>query len=189
MRIELNLATRPAENLRRFYVLAFGAIFLLLAVGALQAGAYFQDWASGRDTAREAAGLRAQLTELEAEQRRLERELQQPKAQEMIHRSNFLNGLILQKSVSWTGIFMDLEKLIPNNVQVLALRPELVEDGRVRLTMNVAGRSLENLIELLRRVEASDKFSSPVVTQEDPQGGSAVEGGVRMNLAVIYAQN
>jgi len=36
----------------------------------------------------------------------------------------FLNGLITRKSISWSRIFSDLERVIPHNVRLLAVRPQ-----------------------------------------------------------------
>lgn len=188
MRIELNLATRPIENQRRFYVLAGASLVLLLLLAGIQGTIYFRDWWSGREVGLQTERLRAEVGRLEAEQKKLEEELKQPRAQQLMERAYFLNSLLLHKGISWTQIFMDLEKLMPERVQVTSIRPEIVDSGRVRLEMMVSGESIEQLLELLRRVERSDKFGMPVLSVETPPAGTAQDSSIKLALSVSYAQ-
>ena len=188
MRIELNLASRPAENQRRFYVLAGTGIVLLLLLAVAQATTFLRGWWSVREVGPQTGRLRAELGRMENEQKRLEQDLRQPGARDVFERSYFLNSLILQKSISWTQIFMDLEKLVPDRVQVASIRPEIVDSGRVRLEMLVAGESIEPLLEFLRRIEKSEKFGTPVLSIETPPAAGAPDSSVKLALSVSYAQ-
>ncbi len=188
MRIELNLASRPTENRRRFYVLVGTGAAVLLALALLQGTAFFRDWWSGRDLARQTERLRAETLRLETEQRKLELQLRLPEVRYVLDRSYFLNSLILQKSVSWTQIFMDLEKLMPDRVQVLSIHPEMLDGRQIRLDMSVAGESMGQLLELLRRIEKSDKFNNPVLSSEQPPPVGGQDPSIRLTLTVLYAQ-
>lgn len=188
MRIELNLASRPAENQRRFYVLAGTGIVLLLLLAVAQATTFLRGWWSVREVGPQTERLRAELGRMENEQKRLEQDLRQPEARDVIERSYFLNSLILQKSISWTQIFMDLERLIPDRVQVASIRPEVVDNNQIRLDMLVAGESMEQLLEFLRRVEKSHKFGTPVLSHELPPGAGSQDPSIKLALSVLYAQ-
>lgn len=188
MRIELNLASRPTENRRRFYVLTGTGVVLLTLLAVMQASAYWHNWGSGRDVGARTAQMRSELDRLETEQKRLEQGLAQPQAREVLEMSYFLNSLIFQKSISWTQIFMDLENLMPNQVQILSIRPQVLENNQVRLEMQIAGQSTDQLLEFLRRVEKSDKFGTPVLSQENPPVAGAPDNAARLTLTVLYAQ-
>ena len=137
---------------------------------------------------RQTERLRAEMLRLEAEQEKLDKQLEQPQAQDVMDRSYFLNALILHKSISWTQIFMDLEKLVPDRVLVLSIRPEIVDASRVRLEMSVAGESMGQLLEFLRRIESSGKFGTPVLSQEVPADAEAQDPSIKLGLSVLYDQ-
>jgi len=191
MRIELNLATRPLENQRRFYVLTGTSAVLLLLLAGIQGTIFFRDWWSGREVGKQTERLRAEVGRLEGGEKKLEQELEQPRAQQVMERSNFLNSLLRHKGISWTQIFMDLEKLVPDRVQVTSIRPEVLDSNRVRLEMTVSGESVQQLLEFLRRIEKSDKFGTPVLSYETPPaGGTGVtqDPSIKLALSVSYAQ-
>ncbi len=185
MRIELNLATRPLENQRRFYVLTGTSAVLLLLLAGIQGTIFFRDWWSGREVSKQTERLRAEVGRLETEQKKLEQELEQPRAQQVMERSHFLNSLLRHKGISWTLIFMDLEKLVPDRVQVASIRPEVLDSNRVRLEMMVTGESFGSLVEFLRRIEKSDKFGTPVLSIETPPDKDT---SIKLALSVSYAQ-
>ncbi len=188
MRVELNLASRPTVNRRRFNVLAGSALLLLLLLAVAQGVAYFHSWGSDRAIGLMAERMRAEIARMESERNKLEQQLQQPEAREVIERAQFLNSLILQKSISWTQLFMDLEKLMPSRAQVISIRPEVLDTQQIRLEMSVAGESMDQLLEFVRRIETSEKFGTPVLQQEVPPGAGASDPTIRLGLTVLYAQ-
>lgn len=188
MRIELNLASRPSQHLRRFYLLAGAALAILVVVAAIQSTLFLRDWWSGRNLAKQVDRLSDEVARLQADETRLDQQLNRPEARDVIDRAGFLNFLILQKSVSWTQIFMDLEKLVPNRVQVASIRPEVLTSNRVRLDMSISGEGHGQLVEFVRRVETSDKFGEPVLSAETPPAQGAQDTGNRLTLTVLYAQ-
>ena len=188
MHIELNLASRPVENLRRFYTLAGTGVVLLALLAAAQATIFFRDWWGGREVSQQTELLRGEVLRLEAEQEKFEQQLEQPQVQEVMDRSYFLNALIFHKSISWTQILMDLEELVPDRVMVVSIRPEIVERSRVRLEMLVVGESTDQLLEFLRRIEGSAKFGTLVLSQEVPAPDAAQDPSIKLGLSVFYGQ-
>ncbi len=182
----MNLASRPTRNQRRFYVLAGTGVAILLALALGQVSWFVADWWRGRDLVRQTERLRAETERLAAEQQRLESELKQPQARDVIDRSYFLNSLIVQKGVSWTQIFMDLEKLVPDRVFVTSIRPQVLENNQIRLEMLVTGESINHLLGFLRRIESSDKFGMPVLGSERP--ATAQDSSTQLTLTVLYVQ-
>lgn len=113
MRVPINLASRPYENLRPVYNAAGLAAILLVALALVVAWA---DWQNRRDTrllTEQVSQLEAAMADLAREQLELEQGLRRPEMQEIRERSAFLNSLIVRKSLSWTQMFMDLETILP----------------------------------------------------------------------------
>lgn len=203
MNTALNLATQPFENTRRFYVLALTTGVLLVTATTLLAGAFARNYTRVRALSRQTTTLRAQMTQLEEEQGRLEGLLHRPEATDVMERSAFLNSLLRRKAVSWTRIFMDLEQVIPDRVQVVSVRPVAGEEsragagapatagakaGEVELQMTVAAENLAALLDLLRRMEKSQKFYDPVVRVETPPQPGSGDNLFQMQVNVLYAQ-
>ncbi len=199
----LNLATQPFENTRRFYVLALTTGVLLVTATTLLAGAFARNYTRVRALSRQTATLRAQTTQLEEEQGRLEGLLHRSEAADVMERSGFLNSLLRRKAVSWTRIFMDLEQVIPDRVLVVSVRPVAGEEsragagppatagvkaGEVELQMSVAAENLAALLDLLRRMEKSQKFYDPVVRVETPPQQGGGDNLFQMQMSVLYAQ-
>jgi len=59
----------------------------------------------------------------------------------VLERSVFLNAVLYRKGISWTRIFADLEKTVPYNVKVLAIRPSVNSQNEVMLDMTVGADS------------------------------------------------
>jgi hypothetical protein len=134
---------------------------------------------SGRDRAsstREGiARLQEQVRILDAEQQKLDTTLRRPENAEVLERSLMLNTLIDRKSISWTKIFSDLERVMPYNVRLIYIRlPQVTAANQVTLDMVVGAQNAEPLQALLKKLEDSALFGPPSVstylppTQNEP---------------------
>jgi len=74
--------------------------------------------------------------------------------------------LIQRKSFSWTRVFEDLEQVMPTNLHVVSLRPELNEQNQMQLDMKVAGDTRGAAVELVHRMEGSRHFQGTQLVQE-----------------------
>ena len=98
--------------------------------------------------------------------------------------SQFLNGLIQRKAFSWTRVFEDLEQVMPPNLHVVSLRPELNEQNQMELEMKVAGDTRAAAVELVHRMEGSKHFQGAQLVQEGQ--GSEAGAGVAASVVSIY---
>jgi type IV pilus assembly protein PilN len=186
MKIPINLASQP---FRRDRAMLAGSIALsLILVGTLGAliSLILADRALLADVRSDVDSLNRQIRAATAEQGRLDGVLRRPENAEVLERSVFLNALLYRKGISWTRIFADLEKTVPWNVKVLAIRPSVNSQNQVLLDMTVGADSPEPVIQLYRALEESPLFGSVVEhsslppTQSDPL--------YRYRMTVIYAQ-
>ncbi len=171
MRITLNLASRPFFELRPVLLrLRIAAVVLcLLALGlflqlrreearAAQAQAVVHRWTVATQT-------------LQQEWQRDQQLMRQPDNAATLQRSEFLNHLFLQKSFSWTTALMDLEKVLPQGVQVMSIDPQMAKDGHVIMRLRVNGPR-DKVVTLVTNLEKSSHFLEPLVAGEtaDIQG-------------------
>ncbi len=166
MRLNINLASQPYEDARQFWLrwgtAVAGAAILTLALLTITITGWFT---ARRDHANMAA-LRAEIAQRDRTRQQAEEFLNRPENRATRDQSQFLNELIERKSLSWTHVLEDLEKVMPPRVHLVSIRPELDEGNQLTLKMVVGGDSRERAIELARRMEESRRFTETRINTE-----------------------
>ncbi len=186
MRVEINLATRPYEDVGELYRSWGLLLAALVLVTALLGWLTLSSVRSARTVGQQTAKLRAQIGELEQQRRAAEELLNRPENRETRDRSRFLNALFARKAFSWTQVFADLEKIIPAHVHVLAITPGITEDNQIQVAMRVEADSREKSVELIRRLEESKTFRQPQMKTEASQPAAAGRPGVTFEVVAFY---
>jgi len=193
MKIAVNLASRPYIDLRPIYNrLRTWTVILALVGGAL--------WYLDRNESDQAQAARAQVTtvesrvhDLESDQQKYRRLMQQPKDAGILQQSEFLNSLFQRKAFSWTATMTDLETVLPTGVQVLSIDPIVAQDGHVIIRLRVTGERGREL-DLMRNLEKSRHFASPRLATESlatAQGGgqgmqnASTSSGNQVNFDIL----
>ncbi|MGI8989788.1 MAG: PilN domain-containing protein [Bryobacteraceae bacterium] len=186
MKFEMNLASEPFRR-DRAILIASGAVgaLLVLSLAAL-VSLILMDRGSMSQQRAALARLNRQLDRIASEQRKVDGELRKPENSEVLERSVFLNTLLYRKGISWTKIFADLEKTLPDNVRVIAIRPQVNARDQIFLEMTVGADSPANVIAFLTKLEASDLFGSTKVNNIQPP--SQTDPLYRYTVSVNYAQ-
>jgi len=185
MRLDINLATQPYEDARQFWLrwgtgLAAAAILTLALMTITITG-----WFNARRDHAKIAELRAEIAQRDRARQQAEAFLNQPENRATRDQSQFLNALIERKSLSWTFVLEDLEKVMPSRVHLVSIHPELDEENQLMLKMVVAGDSRDKALELARRMEDSRRFAQTYIETEHaapPGSGDAVQ----FNINGIY---
>jgi type IV pilus assembly protein PilN len=184
MRLDINLASQPYEDARQFW-LRWGTALAAAAVVTLALLTLtITDWFSARRDHTQIAGLRAQIAQRDRTRQQAEEFLSQPQNRNTRDQSQFLNELIERKSLSWTHVLEDLEKVMPARVHVVSIHPELDADNELRLKMVVAG-DRDRALELARRMEDSRRFAQTYVETETPATTGSGDS-VQFNIDGIY---
>ncbi|MFN7922468.1 MAG: hypothetical protein U0Q16_20355 [Bryobacteraceae bacterium] len=173
--VPVNLASEPFQRDRPVKIAYLvGAVVLggilatQVAVGGVERGQRAELQAS-------IDKVQKQLSALAAQRQQVEQEIQDPKNAEAAEYALFLNNLLLRKGISWTRIFDDLDQVIPYNVRLIAVRPQVNLDNQIQLDMTVAAEQPQPAVQMFMNLEASPLFSAPAVTtlipptQSDPQ--------------------
>jgi hypothetical protein len=179
MRLDINLATRPYEDPREFWG-RWGMGVGSLAVCTLLLLAYaVHSWIdAGRDR-QDIRHLQQQIAERDSERGKAQSFLDLSANRSTRDQSQFLNGLIQRKSFSWTRVFEDLERVMPQNLHVVSLHPEVNDQNQMQLDMKVAADSRLAAVELVHRMEGSKHFQGAQLVSENEAGqGSAVSATV-----------
>jgi type IV pilus assembly protein PilN len=184
MRLDINLATRPYEDARRFWMRWGLGVGLLGVFTLFLLGFAVKGWReAGRDR-HEIARLEAQIAERDLERAKAQAFLDLAANRSTRDQSQFLNELIDRKAFSWTRVFEDLEQVMPTNLHAVSLRPELNEQNQMELEMSVAGNTRAAAVDLVHRMEGSKHFRGAQLVQEGQTGEAGT--GVAASVVAIY---
>jgi type IV pilus assembly protein PilN len=189
MRININLATNPYEAARQ-YSRKLGMLLAglaVLTVGLL--GYIVYQRSQTRDVDEKIAAAQREISGLDAEKAAALAVLNQPQNRDVADQSQFLNNLFLRKSLSWTRVFTEMEKMMPPNIHVVSMKPEFNRDNLLVLHVVVATSSREKAVELVKRMEKSPHFKMPQVEAENTMGEGNVGpagGNIQFEIASVY---
>jgi type IV pilus assembly protein PilN len=184
MRLDINLATRPYEDAREFWARWGVGVGLLAALTLLLLSFAARGWTNAGRDRHNIAQLEQQIAELNQERNGDQAVLDMPVNRSTRDQSQFLNGLIQRKAFSWTRVFEDLERVIPPNLHVVSLRPELNQQNQMQLDMKVACDTRAAAVELVHRMEGSRHFQGTEMVSEGQ--GSEGGSGVAASVVSIY---
>jgi Tfp pilus assembly protein PilN len=180
MRLDINLATHPYEDAREFW-LRWGLLVGVLGVFTLALIIFaVRGWTNAGRDRHEIARLQEQIDERDHERAKAQAFLDLPVNRSTRDQSQFLNGLIQRKSFSWTQVFEDLEKVMPQGLHVVSLRPQLNDQNQMELNMRVAGNTRSSAVELVHRMETSKHFQGAQLMQESQvtEAGPAISASI-----------
>lgn len=193
IRTTINLARRPAENLRRLKIVWGGSLALLVLAFIVLAAVALTGWLGSRPIQAQADAMRARTAPLLAEQDRAAAPLRDPGVRNELAQADFFNRLIDRKSVSWTLLFERLEKITPPGVELLSLRP-LVRNGANAVDLRFASNTLQPAIDFVHQLETSGDFTDARVERETeatqaanlPPRGQAPPPRFQLEVTALY---
>jgi len=166
MRTNINLASQKYEDVRQFYLRWWTATALLSVLAVALALLVYANYFSTRRSARRIAALRTEVSGLEKQKSELLAVQNSPENHDVNQQKDFWNDQIYLRSLSWTQLLTDLEKIMPRRAYLEAVQPSLTPDYRLKLDMIIVGESHEDGLELFRRMEKSDRFKFPGIKTE-----------------------
>jgi Tfp pilus assembly protein PilN len=186
MRIPINLASVPFQRNRQMFVGSAFAGVLLVVTLVILVSLSSTERREKRETQVILNRVNRELNSLRSEQIKLDAQMRQPGNEVALDRIVLLNELIRLKATSWTKIFSDLEKVVPENVRILSIRPSINSRDEVFLDMQVAADMPEQVIAFIRKLEGSEVFGSTAISGVTPP--SQTDSFYRYRLSVNYAQ-
>ncbi|MGH9787063.1 MAG: hypothetical protein ACRD88_23070 [Terriglobia bacterium] len=188
MKVAFNLASHPYENLRPYYTVAWIAVAVALLLALALISRERQQRSETRSLTQQLSRFDREVQDLEGEQRDLEAWLRRPEVQEIRDRSGFLNSMIFRKSLSWTRMFLDLEKILPARAQVISIQPRLSTPQQAELALTVTSTEMGPLVELLKNLESSSQFGAPAVESQRFLTDRSQQTRIALDLRTQYRQ-
>ncbi len=167
--LNLNLATRPLRNRRLYQTVVRALIGLVVILAGL---AVFSVVKYGGEASRikSASAATGQIqAEAGREEKRLTADIDR---EEKLSRTriDLINGIILRKMFSWTGLLSELERALPAPSYITALNPTFTTTGAVALQMRVTSRGLDDLTAFITALYAGG-FKNVLVGGEQRDAG------------------
>lgn len=189
MRIDINLATQPYEDARRFWT-NWGAGLALLGLATILLGFMaITRFINANHERQEIADMESVIAKFDAEKSRAEATLNQPQNRATRDRSRFLNELFARKAFSWTRLFEDLERVMPAHLHVVSIHPDMSKDNNLEIKLVVGGDTREQALDLVRKMEGSRRFKQTQIesekTNENPEEGGKRDR-VLFDLRALY---
>jgi type IV pilus assembly protein PilN len=191
MRVRINLASQPYEAAREFHrrmtmIIAGLGVAAILLVGYI---IYLR--AHTRGINRQMAQVEQQIDQMSQEEGQARALLNKPTNKEIAERSEFLNDLFARKSLSWTRIFTEMEKIVPAELHVVSMKPEYTKTNDLVLHIIVATDSRDRAVELVRHMEKSNHFRQAQVVAESVVGNTSAQSSgaasnIQFDVAAIY---
>ena len=187
MRVRLNLATKPLETHRRFFLFS-SATGALAAMVFLALGWHVNSVRKADAAFRlQIAGKLHRIDTLTTERHELERFFSEPSNAQLHDRATFVNTILDARSFNWTRMFMDLETVLPGGVRVLSIEPKQV-NGQVAVKLTVGAASEQEKQKFLRALEQSGTFSHLQLTNVHAPHQESAGDQVILELTVIYSR-
>lgn len=160
MRIALNLSSEPFRRDRHMVAASVATGLFLIGLLAMLVFLAVVERGQATEARQEIAGLRKGVAALNREQAQLAGLLQKPENLAVLDRVLFINTLLYRKGISWTKVFSDVESVLPYNVRLVSIRPQVDSRNEVFLNMAVGSQTQAPVIEMLKRMESSPLFGS-----------------------------
>jgi len=186
MRIQINLASRPYQDLRRFYTVWGGGLVLMILLTVLLLTLAVFNFRDARQGWRNVEKKKEQIAKLQQQREEAVRILNRPENRGTRDHSQFLNEAILRKSFAWTAVLADLERLMPPRVHLVSITPELDKQHRLVVKMVVNGETRAGTVDVVKQLERSRHFRYPRYLREITGKEKGPEGGVRAEIEADY---
>jgi type IV pilus assembly protein PilN len=190
MRININLASQPYEIARQYMRRMTMLVAALGLAAVVLVGYIVYQRAYSRAINRQLAVVQGQIGGLDHEEAQARATLNKPDNRAIADQSEFLNDLFARKSLSWTRIFTEMEKIVPPNLHVVSMKPEYTKTNDLVLRITVATDSRDRAVELVRHMEKSSHFRQPQVVAETVVANTSEQtgtsGNIQFDVAAIY---
>jgi Tfp pilus assembly protein PilN len=190
--IGINLASQPFRR-ERAEMVSLAAVCAILTVSLLVLVVLvYKERRQVSKLKRSIAAEQQQLTALDRQQSQFQGIIARPANADVFSKSVLYNEIIARRAVSWTRTFDDLERVMPTNVQLVALRlPQVIasnegDQNHVELDLTVGTQQPEAILTLLKNFQASSLFGAAAMSSQQPPTQN--DPLFRFRLSVPYVQ-
>jgi len=179
--LRTNLATRPFYNERAAHVAIAIAALIVLAITAVNVVQVVRLSRHSTELSSQTDAERAEAERLTAEAARIRRTINKDELELIVGAAQEANGLIDQRTFSWTAFFNRIEATLPPDVMLTSVRPS-IKNGETHVDMGVLGRRAEDVDQFMDKLEGTGAFEDIVPATQDRTD----EGLFRAAIESVY---
>jgi Tfp pilus assembly protein PilN len=169
MRLNINLASQKYEDVRQFYVRWGTAIGVTAVLTLFLIGMAWINYSSSSKSGQRIRELQEKIAALQKERAAAETVSNLPENHEITAQKNYWNRQINRRQLSWTQLFNDLQRIMPARAYVSSVHPEITPDNRLKLTLGIKGDTYDNGLELVKKMEKSERFRGAAIRSENTE--------------------
>jgi type IV pilus assembly protein PilN len=166
LRTDVNLASRPFVNNRKFYLVSGVLLLLVLGISYWNFTRYQNIHSRRAELKQLLARDHARFDSLGREQEKVLDRLQTPETADFLDQLEHVNQLIQRRTFSWTVLLNDLESLTPANLQIVSIKPQISRRG-ILVEIVANGKSSKDNIQFVSNLENSGRFLEVSPLYED----------------------
>ncbi|MGH9410682.1 MAG: PilN domain-containing protein, partial [Vicinamibacterales bacterium] len=155
--LRTNLSTRPFYNERGIRVTAAIVALFMVALAAWQGVRIVQLSRYKTELQRSISRDQREADVRRSDAAEIRRGVDQKALTEVMAAAKEANGLIEQRTFSWTELFNQLEAALPDDVMLIAIRPDF-KDNVTEVNLDVQGRSYDDINTFWDRLEKTGAF-------------------------------
>lgn len=179
--LRTNLSTRPFYNERAVHLAVAAAALVILALTALNVTRVIALSRQNTELSSRMSRDQAEADRLTKEANAIRRGIDKEELEVVAAAAREANGLIDQRTFSWTAFFNYIEETLPPDVMLVSVQPS-VKDGQTIVSMTVLGRRTEDIDEFIEKLEATGAFENVLARQMD----TTDQGLQRAALQSVY---
>jgi Tfp pilus assembly protein PilN len=164
--LRTNLSTRPFYNERAVHFVIAVIAGLVVALTLLNAQKLVQLSRHNTELSTRIGSERSEAERLTREATRIRHGIDPKELALVAAEAREANTLIDQRTFSWTDFFNQIEKTLPPDVMLTAVRPTVTETG-TRVSMVALARNAEDFDEFMEKLEATGAFDHVLPRQQD----------------------
>jgi len=164
--IRTNLSTRPFYNERAVHLWLLVAALAVAAATIFNVSRVIGYSRSDTELAMEASRDEARAADLRQQASRLRATVDPRQIEFASAEARQANDLIDRRTFSWTELFNRFESTLPDDVRIIAVRPKVDRRNGNILTINVVGRTIEDVDKFMVNLEATGAFSQTLSKEE-----------------------
>ena len=186
--IRTNLATRPFYNEHFVNLLLLLLGVLVVAATLFNVTRALSDSGSNTELATQAAQNVARTAELRRNATALRATIDTKQIEAVAADARDANTLIDRRTFSWTALFNQFEKTLPDDVRITSVRPKVDRDHRISITVSVVAKTVNDVDEFMSRLDATSAFKNLYSTEERPNEEGQIDSMLTMDYVPEAAQ-
>jgi len=179
MKLRTNLASRPFYNVRAVRALIAALGLIAVALTLFNVAQLVRLTASQRRLGARASEAETQAQRLRTEAARIRQQINQRELETVSAAAREANSIIDRRAFSWTGLFIQLEATLPDDVRITSVQPRLDKDT-FKVGIIAEARRAEDVAGFIEALEQTGSFKNvvPLQQQTDEEGmiEVAIEG-------------